>query len=389
MYILEANSYIRGLLNRFHAYHLLNPSIWPLLVSGAVLSMVIALVSSFFIGCVSGSDKLDHLFAFTIDSSLFISVLLLCYIAFCWWSDVSSESGEHTENTIHGLKIGMVLFIASEVMFFFSFFWSLFHFSISPASELGSIWPPVGFENMVLSYQKVPLLNTLLLLASGVSVTYAHSALHTNFHNEERSTIPTSISDLSEFVLSSYSIKFNSLKGLYRGIYGMIVTLVFAFLFIILQVSEYLEAIFNISDGTYGSTFFVMTGFHGLHVIIGTVFLIICLYRICDSRFFAKSSTGLECAIWYWHFVDVVWLFLYISIYWWGNITTFDQYYHEFFLDNTILCDCPTRIYNIAFQHSATNFMEEIVALYHYVYLYLVFITFVLLFIILDIFYHR
>jgi len=306
----------------------------------------------------------------------------------------------------------MGLFIVSEVMFFFSFFLTFFHVSLSPAIEIGSVWPPVGFEGMVLSYQKVPLLNTLLLLSSGVSVTYAHSALHANFEHELNSnafvnpnTVGGEVSRVrgtlwffedtkwlelssllvgcSPFISFITSQKYNSVVSLCRGIQGMWITLLFAILFIMLQVGEYLEAVFNISDSSYGSTFFVMTGFHGLHVIVGTIFLVVCLYRLCFENFFLKGSTGLECAIWYWHFVDVVWLFLYISIYWWGNICSHDVFSEATF--NIVAKGDAVFIPNSGFQDPATNVMESIISLYNYVYIYLVFITFTLLFILFGI----
>jgi len=384
---------------------------WPFLVSLGVFNLVMSLISSFYDGCVPASFRNEG-FIFGLDPSLFFTTILLCYVSFCWWSDVSAESGEHTKFTIRGLKIGMSLFILSEVMFFFSFFWAFFHVSLSPAIEVGSVWPPVGFEGMVLSYQKVPLLNTLLLLASGISVTYAHAAFHSNSFYEElvninvdrgilsdilvslfgtkgekslvlenESVLVFSVHDCKNFLLKTSLARFKATVSLCRGIVGMWVTLSFAIMFILLQISEYLEAIFNISDSSYGSTFFVMTGFHGLHVLVGTVFLSVCLFRICNEAFFFKGSTGLECAIWYWHFVDVVWLFLYLSIYWWGNMVFVNNFLGFDFIANADAVYEP----QLSFQDPATIFMEEIISLHNYVCLYLVFISFVLMFILFEI----
>jgi len=389
MKTVYTESIVRGGINRFHIFHLLAPSIWPLLVSGAVFNTVMAFVSIFYVGGESDLYRrgLGSLF---LDPSLFLSVLVLIYIAFCWWSDVSHESGEHTAYTVRGLKIGMALFIVSEVMFFFSFFWAFFHFSLSPAEEVGGVWPPLGLEGAVLDYKKVPLLNTLLLLSSGVSITYAHAAFHNYFYywreiytplyngsgeivevgedplldldlggqaTDDESltgvdpeaedkvegaenggelfklfstlfgiTLPNGgasregsvlgpLPDSSSFLTRLVFVRYCAAHYFSHAFVAMVVTLAFAFAFILLQITEYLEALFNISDGVYGSTFFVMTGFHGLHVMIGAAFLVVCFYRILIKEQVRKQSTGLECAIWYWHFVDVVWLFVFFLVY--------------------------------------------------------------------------
>jgi len=445
-----SHSMVRGGINRFHIFHLLAPSIWPLLVSGAVFNIVITFISLFFVGGENDLHRggLGYLF---VDPSMFISVLVLIYVAFCWWSDVSHESGEHTAYTVRGLKLGMALFIISEVMFFFSFFWAFFHFSLSPAEEVGGIWPPLGLEGVVLSYKKVPLLNTLLLLSSGVSITYAHAAFHGYFYywreiytplynshgelvqpapSEGDSTVVTeglstnaalaailakygfprkggtpstarkSLPSFALFFTRLLRVRYRAARFFYNALEAMVVTLAFAFGFVFLQFTEYLEAAFSISDGVYGSTFFVMTGFHGLHVLIGAAFLVVCFYRIIYMEQVRRQSTGLECAIWYWHFVDVVWLFLFVSVYWWGGdfiaapagpATGGDDVLGsggaEGYFPLSVQADCvydpdhPT----IGFQDPATIFMEEIISMYNYICLYLVFIFFILLFLILDI----
>nr|WGW18083.1 cytochrome c oxidase subunit 3 [Puncturella cf. parvinobilis] len=212
-------------------------------------------------------------------------VILLTMVQ--WWRDVIREAtygGFHTMQVSLGLRWGMVLFIISEVCFFFAFFWAFFHSSLVPTVEVGCCWPPVGIEP--LNPVEVPLLNTCVLLASGVSVTWAHHSL---------------------------------LEGdLPRGFDSLLLTVVLGIYFTVLQVGEYMETTFSIADGIYGSTFFVATGFHGLHVLIGTAFLAVCLVRLQSLHFSCSHHFGFEAAAWYWHFVDVVWLFLYLSIYWWG-----------------------------------------------------------------------
>ena len=205
-----------------------------------------------------------------------------------WWRDVVREArlqGYHTQKTARGLRIGIVLFIVSEVCFFFAFFWAFFHRRLAPAVELGNTWPPAGINP--LSPWRVPLLNTVVLLSSGVTVTWAHHALLAGKQKE------TTLRLLLTVTLGAY--------------------------FTILQGIEYLESRFSIRDRVYGTTFFVATGFHGLHVLIGSTFLLICLLRHVNMHFTENHHLGFEAAAWYWHFVDVVWLFLFVSIYWWGR----------------------------------------------------------------------
>jgi cytochrome c oxidase subunit 3 len=179
----------------------------------------------------------------------------------------------------------MLLFILSEIMFFFSFFWAFFHVSINPSVAIGGVWPPAGLT--VISPWGVPLLNTIILLSSGASITWAH---HSLLSGDKKDT---------------------SL--------ALVLTVLLAIIFTGLQAFEYLSSPFYISDGVYGSTFYMTTGFHGFHVLIGTCFLIVCFVRLYYDHFTTESHIGFECAAWYWHFVDVVWLFLFITIYWWGS----------------------------------------------------------------------
>nr|WNH42685.1 cytochrome c oxidase subunit 3 [Neoperla multiserrata] len=256
-----------------HPYHLVDQSPWPL--TGAIGALA----------TVSGLVKWFHHY----DTSLLTLGMIITSLTMTqWWLDITREGtfqGLHTLPVTLGLRWGMILFITSEVFFFISFFWAFFHSSLSPTGELGAIWPPTGI--VPFNPLQIPLLNTAILLASGVTVTWAHHSLMENNHTQ--------------------------------ALQGLFFTVILGIYFTILQAYEYIEAPFTISDAVYGSTFFVATGFHGLHVIIGTTFLLICLIRHSRFHFSSNHHFGFEAAAWYWHFVDVVWLFLYISIYWWGS----------------------------------------------------------------------
>nr|YP_003856753.1 cytochrome c oxidase subunit III [Sturnus sericeus]ADL32012.1 cytochrome c oxidase subunit III [Sturnus sericeus] len=256
-----------------HSYHMVDPSPWPILGAAAALLTT------------SGLTMWFHY-----NSPLLLIIGLTCTILvmFQWWRDIVREStfqGHHTPTVQKGLRYGMALFITSEAFFFLGFFWAFFHSSLAPTPELGGQWPPVGITP--LNPMEVPLLNTAILLASGVTVTWAH-----------------------------HSITEANRK---QAIHALTLTVLLGFYFTALQAMEYYEAPFTIADGVYGSTFFVATGFHGLHVIIGSTFLLVCLLRLIKYHFTSNHHFGFEAAAWYWHFVDVVWLFLYISIYWWGS----------------------------------------------------------------------
>lgn len=256
----------------YHPYHLVDPSPWPYVMGcGAFLTTVGAVIYFHY----------SQLFL------LSLGVILIASCMFSWLKDVVREAtfqGHHTKVAVLGLKIGFLLFIVSEVLFFFSFFWAFFHSSLSPSVEIGVIWPPVGIDP--LNPFSVPLLNTAVLLSSGATVTWAHHSIVSGQRSE--------------------------------AIQGLTLTVILGAIFTALQGMEYVEAPFCIADSVYGTTFFVATGFHGLHVIIGTVFLCICLIRLSLSHFTRSHHFGFEAASWYWHFVDVVWLFLYVCIYWWG-----------------------------------------------------------------------
>ena len=256
-----------------HAYHLVDVSPWPL--TGSLRAIILT----------TGLVKWFHQFN---PDLLILGVLAVLLTIIQWWRDIVREGtyqGLHTRFVITGLRWGIILFILSEVLFFFSFFWAFFHRSLSPTVEVGLLWPPKGVRPF--NPFQIPLLNTIILLSSGASVTWAHHAIIESYHKQ--------------------------------AIQRLAITVVLGLYFTALQAFEYLEAPFTIADSVFGSCFFVATGFHGLHVIIGTTFLCVCLYRLRVCHFSANHHFGFEAAAWYWHFVDVVWLFLYVSIYWWGR----------------------------------------------------------------------
>lgn len=260
---------------QFHPHHITIESPWPILTSGAILAMLSS--AALWFNSLEGSGTM-----------LILGVLSTSTAMALWWADVVKEGthmGHHTKIVQQSLSLGVTLFIVTEGFFFISIFWAYFHSSLSPTVELGSQWGPVGIT--ALSPLAVPLLNTLLLVSSGATVTYAHHAM------------------------------FN--KSRTGAILGLILTVVLALVFTALQGLEYDAAGFTIADGAYGSVFYFSTGFHGLHVIIGTIFLAVGLGRVILYHFTSSHHMGLESGILYWHFVDVVWLFLYVSVYWWGS----------------------------------------------------------------------
>jgi cytochrome c oxidase subunit 3 len=256
-----------------HPYHLVTPSPWPLV--GALGAGTLA---------VGGVLYMHDVTAWVIP----VGVALVLLTMFLWWRDVVREAqyeGHHTPIVQIGLRYGMALFIASEVMFFAAFFWAFFDSSLFPKEATGFQWPPKGIEPF--DPFEVPLLNTMILLLSGVTVTWAHHALREGDR-----------------------------QNLVRG---LILTIVLGISFTSFQAYEYVHAAFHFTGGIYPSTFFMATGFHGFHVIIGTCFLIVCLFRSMAGHFTPDHHFGFEAAAWYWHFVDVVWLFLFSCVYIWGS----------------------------------------------------------------------
>nr|YP_010550082.1 cytochrome c oxidase subunit III [Ornithodoros phacochoerus]AIZ58637.1 cytochrome c oxidase subunit III [Ornithodoros phacochoerus]UYL27150.1 cytochrome c oxidase subunit III [Ornithodoros phacochoerus] len=253
-------------------FHIVDKSPWPITGSIAALSTMIGMINLMHL------NKTNILI-------LGFSIMILTMIQ--WWRDICREStfqGHHTLIVAKNMKWGMILFIISEIFFFISFFWAFFHSSLSPNIEIGAQWPP----EKILPFNpfSIPLLNTTILLSSGISITWAHH---------------------------------NLIMKIYKDtIVALSITIILGLIFTTLQSWEYIQASFSISDSIYGTTFFVSTGFHGLHVIIGTSFLMTTLARVLMNHMTNNHHVGFEAAAWYWHFVDVVWLFLYTFIYWWA-----------------------------------------------------------------------
>lgn len=254
-------------------YHLVEYSPWPLTGATGAFALTVGTAAWF------------HGYS-PICSIIGTIIILLTIVQ--WWRDIIREGtflGHHTSYVTKGLRWGIILFITSEIIFFFAFFWAFFHRRLAPTPDLGCSWPPTGISP--LNPFSVPLLNTAVLLASGVTVTWAHHRLVEQSRQ--------------------------------RTIQALILTVSLGAYFTFLQAGEYIEASFSIADSIYGATFFVATGFHGLHVLIGSSFLFICLIRTLFMHFSNGHHFGFEAAAWYWHFVDVVWIFLYLCIYWWGT----------------------------------------------------------------------
>ena len=289
-----------------HDYHLVNPSPWPLIASIATTIMMVGAVVWMKGIAPADGDPLAAALLSEGKAALFFAGLAgVLYSAFGWWSDVIKESrrGDHTPVVSIGLRYGMVLFIASEVMFFAAFFWMFFEMAVfnearahipevstwAETAAAWSTWPPRGIET--LDPWQLPLLNTVILLLSGTTVTWAHHALQVGDRKGART--------------------------------GLIITVLLGILFTGVQAYEYNEILHEqmffsedaMNSGLYGSSFFMATGFHGFHVLIGTIFLIVCLLRLMGGGFTPQKHFGFEAAAWYWHFVDVVWLFLFAFIY--------------------------------------------------------------------------
>ena len=274
-------------MTKNHDYHLVDPSPWPFIGALAAFIMAVGMVLTMKAVPVAGM-KIGPLV-------LGIGIIGVLYTMFAWWVDVTREAehqGHHTRVVQIHHRYGMIMFIASEVMFFVAWFWAYFDVALIANEAIqyqrqeftGGVWPPKGIETF--DPWHLPLLNTLILLTSGTTVTWAHHAL---LHDDR--------------------------KGLKQALW---LTVILGVLFTICQVYEYSHAAFSFSGHVYGSTFYMATGFHGAHVVIGTIFLAVCLYRTYLNHFTPKQHLGFEFAAWYWHFVDVVWLFLFAAIYWWG-----------------------------------------------------------------------
>nr|YP_009731526.1 cytochrome c oxidase subunit III [Blattisocius tarsalis]QHQ98569.1 cytochrome oxidase subunit 3 [Blattisocius tarsalis] len=262
------------MLKKFHFFHILDNSPWPLLISFNGLNSMTSFL--LFLTTHNLYSKLLSIF----------NMIMLLTCATLWWRDVLRESylqGHHTYKVMSIMKMGMALFIISEIMLFSSFFWSYFYSCLAPEPEVGMIWPPNGI--LPLNPFEIPLLNTLILLGSGATVTWSHFA----------------------FITSNYKTSFMTLK----------LTIALGMIFTILQYMEYNMSLFNINDSVYSSLFYMITGLHGTHVIIGAMFMLFNLYRMYFSQMNLNHHFSLEASIWYWHFVDIIWLYLYTFMYWW------------------------------------------------------------------------
>jgi len=260
-----------------HDFHILPPSVWPFI--GAVSAFVMLFGAVLWM-----KEDMPWIFL--------VGLAGVLYVAYAWWADVVKEShvGDHTSVVRIGLRYGFILFIISEVMFFLAWFWSFFKHALYPMGEMSpmidGVFPPEGIE--VFDPWHLPLMNTLILLCSGAAATWAHHAL---VHENNRKDLKT----------------------------GLWLAIILGLFFTALQAYEYSHAAFGFSGSIYAANFFMATGFHGFHVIIGTIFLAICLIRVYRGHFTPEQHVGFEAAAWYWHFVDVVWLFLFLSIYVWGR----------------------------------------------------------------------
>lgn len=289
-----------------HGFHLVDNSQLPVMTS----------LSTFFLACsfVFYLNPTKSCILSVLDRVLMqVSVILLMAVLFSWFITVVIESGKgyHTEVVRRGLRLGMLLFIISEVMLFFSFFWAFFHVSLAPAITLGCVWPPATMQP--LDVWGLPFFNTWILLTSGFFLTYAHQSLISEQNDET----------------------------IWETMIWLYMTVFCALMFLGCQLGEYKYGInFSWSDNVFGSIFYITTGFHGLHVVIGMFFLIFCLVRLVITTldvetlsaeykslarylsiysFRKEQHIGFEAAAWYWHFVDVVWIFLFLTIYWWNT----------------------------------------------------------------------
>lgn len=254
-----------------HPFHIVDPSPWPFVMSIAIFLMLMGVI----------------FYARSITPLVFYGGLgLVLFTLYAWWRDIVRESrtDHHNETVRYGFRWGMVLFIASEVMFFVAFFWAYFNAALMPNEAMGNVWPPKSIET--LNPWDLPYFNTLLLLLSGTTITWAHDAIVKGDMEETK-----------------------KLTAITIGI---------GLLFLCVQMYEYSHATFAFSGGIYPSVFYMATGFHGFHVFVGICFLSVVCYRTKKGHFTKDDHFGFDAAAWYWHFVDAVWLFLFVAIYWWG-----------------------------------------------------------------------
>jgi cytochrome c oxidase subunit 3 len=263
-----------------HPFHVPHASVWPLTAACAAGLLAI--------GTVMFMHKAEWLGFHVGMKGLLLGFLGVLAVMWVWWRDVIHEAfveKAHSPQVRTGLRYGMALFITSEIMFFVAFFWAFFNSSLFPKEAIGFVWPPKGVE--AVHPFELPFLMTMILLLSGCTVTWAH---HEILEGKQAESVR-----------------------------ALLVTVLLGIAFTCFQGYEYYHATFHFKDGIYSSTFYMATGFHGLHVLIGSIFLTVCLFRAIKGHFTPQSHFGFEAAAWYWHFVDAVWLFLFVAIYWWGN----------------------------------------------------------------------
>lgn len=261
-----------------HPFHIVEPSMLPMLSAFAAGSLAV------------GALLFMHLAEWKYLGGLALAAGFAAVLAvmWCWWRDVIKEAVKekaHTSAVKRGFRYGVALFILSEVMFFAAFFWAFFNASLMPTEAIGSVWPPASVQT--IEAFGLPFFMTMVLLLSGCTVTWAHHEILEGNNKEAARALAVTV-------------------GL--GVF-----------FTLLQAYEYHHASFAFAHSIYGSTFYMATGFHGFHVLVGTIFLAVCYFRTVKGHFTKDSHFGFEAAAWYWHFVDVVWLFLFTAVYWWGN----------------------------------------------------------------------
>ncbi|MBU6234718.1 MAG: cytochrome c oxidase subunit 3 [Alphaproteobacteria bacterium] len=262
-----------------HPYHLVRPSVWPMV--GSIAAGVLAMLMVLFMH----NGDMTLLGTKVGVWGPLLGLVGVVAVMFFWWKDVVFEAVTekvHTDVVKIGFRFGMMLFIASEVMFFVAFFWGFIGAALYPH---GGVWPPEGVHT--INPFDLPFLMTMILLLSGCTVTWAHHEIIEGRTSE--------------------------------AVKALAVTVGLGAVFLCFQAYEYAHAPFGFKDGIFPSAFFMATGFHGFHVLVGTLFLAVCLFRTMKGHFKPESHFGFEAAAWYWHFVDVVWLFLFVAVYYWGG----------------------------------------------------------------------
>lgn len=262
------------MIKKFNSFHIVTLSPWPLIASIQISRLIIIVT-------FNNNNQIKT------NNINLIEIVITFTIPTLWWKNTIKENnkeGTHHNKIIKGIKIGIIIFIISEVIFFISFFWAYFHSRTRPNIEIGQIWPPLSIKSF--NPINVPLLNTVILIRSGFSITWSH-----------------------HLILE---------KKINKSLKALKITLTIGVYFSLLQIIEYIQSEFSINDSSYGNIFFIATGFHGIHVLIGSTFILINIINIKKIFITNKQHIGFELSAWYWHFVDIVWLFLYLSIYWWG-----------------------------------------------------------------------